>query len=63
MQDDRERNVTNFEGLSSMGVNHFKSIFIAQQGTSIADIVKITGFFPRFVSQDRNETLRKEVLH
>ena len=61
MQDDKGKKVTNFEGLSSMGVNHFKSIFAAQQGTSIAYIVKIVGLFPHFVDQDGNETLRKEV--
>ena len=45
-----------------MGVNHFKSIFAAQQGTSIAEIVKIAGLFPHFVDQEGNETLRKEAF-
>lgn len=61
MQDDRGIKVTNFEGLSSMGVNHFKSIFSAQQGTSIAEIVEIARLFPHFDDGDGNETLRKEV--
>lgn len=61
MQDDRGIKVTDFEGLSSMGVNHFKNIFSAQQGTSIAEIVKIVGLFPHFVDDEGNDSLRKEV--
>lgn len=61
MQDDRGIKATNFEGLSSMGVNHFKRIFAAQQGTSIAKIVKIAVLLPQFVDQEGNETLKKEV--
>ena len=61
MKDDRGIKVTNFEGLYSMGVNHFKSIFAAQQGTTIAKTVKTAGLFPCFVDRNGNETLRKEV--
>ena len=44
-----------------MGVSHLKSIFSAQQVSSIAEIIKIAGFFPRFVDQEGNESLLKEV--
>lgn len=46
MSDDRGHKVSLFEDLSSMGVNHFKRIFSAQQGPSIAEIIKVAGFFP-----------------
>ena len=62
MQDDRGNKATTFEGVSSMGVEHFKSIFAAQQGTSIIKIVKIARIFPRFVEQDGNESLMKDVM-
>ena len=61
MQDDRGISVKYFEGLSNLGVKHFKSIFIAQQGTSITEIVKIDGFFPSFVYHEGNDNLRKVV--
>ena len=49
MNDDRGHKASSFDELSSMGFNHFKSIFSAQQVSSIGEIIKIAGFFPRFV--------------
>lgn len=57
MQENKGIIVIDFEGLSSLGVKHFKSIFSAQQGTSIAEIVKIAGLFPSFIDQEGNDNL------
>ena len=43
--DDLGNKVSSFEGLSSLGVNHFKHLFIAQHETSIAEIINIMGLF------------------
>lgn len=51
LQDDKGNISTSFEGLSSMGVKHFKILFAAQQGTSIAEIIRIAGLFSQFVNQ------------
>ena len=61
MCDDRGYKDSSFNELSFMEVNHFKSIFVAQQGSSIAEIIKIAGFFPHFVGQEENDSLLKEV--
>lgn len=62
MHDDRGYKASSFDELSSMGVNHFKSIFAARQGSSIAEIIKIAGFFPCFVEQEGNDSLLKELM-
>ena len=62
MLDDRGLSVTNFQGLSNLGVNHFKNIFAAQQGSTIVEISKIVGLFPHFVDQEGNDNLRKVAI-
>lgn len=62
MSDDRGDRVSDFDGISSLGVNHFKKLFLNPSGTSIAEIVKIVGLFPSFVDEEGNEKLRREVL-
>jgi hypothetical protein len=49
--------VHTFEGLASMGVEHFQAIFKAQEGTSITEIVQIAQLFPRFVEEEDNRML------
>ena len=53
--------VSSFEGLSRLGVNHFKNLFTSQQETSIAEIINIVGLFPHFVDAKENESLMKEL--
>jgi len=53
---------SSFEGLSNMGVKHFKKLFEAQPGTSIEEIIRMAGLFPRFIDQHGNESLMKEIL-
>jgi hypothetical protein len=44
--------VNSFEGLSTLGISHFKDLFKAQEGSSIAEIVNVARLFPRFVEED-----------
>lgn len=62
MKNDRGIMVSDFDGISSTGVNHFKRIFSNPGGTSIAEIVKIAGHFPSFVNDEENENLRSEIM-
>ena len=60
-ENDRGITVTDFDGISSIGVNHFKRIFSNPRGTSIAEVVKIASLFPSFVDDVENENLRREI--
>jgi hypothetical protein len=53
--------VNTFEGLSSLGISHFKDLFKAQSGSSIGEIVKAARFFPRFVEEEERESLMAQV--
>jgi len=44
--------VNTFEGLTSMGITHFKTLFKAQAGSSITEIVKAVRLFPSFVEEE-----------
>lgn len=54
MSDDRGVKASDFDGISSLGVNHFKKLFSNPPGTSIAEIVKIASLFPSFVDEEGN---------
>lgn len=49
LQDDRGNMASSFEDLSSMGINHFKSLFKAHPSSSIAEIIRMEGLCPQFV--------------
>jgi len=53
--------VNTFDGLSSLGISHFKDMFKAQARSSIVEIVKYFMLFPRFVENDEWESLLQEV--
>ena len=53
--------VSSFDGLSAMGVEHFQSLYCAQEESSIAKIVKIASLFPCFVEEADNRMLMEEV--
>jgi hypothetical protein len=53
--------VNTFEGLSSLGISHFKDLFKAQVRSLIVEIVKVARLFPHFVEDDEQESLMKEV--
>lgn len=63
--------VSSFKNLADLGVNHFKSLFCAPGGATLAEITQLARVFPRFVEENNNASLLedvtveelKEVLH
>jgi len=53
--------ICSFEGLAEMGIKHFESLFKAQEESSIAEIVRVAGYFPRFVMEEDNRMLMEEI--
>lgn len=54
--------VTSFEGLASLGMDHFKSTCLEPVGSTIGEAVQVAQFFPRFVDADENRDLMEEVF-
>lgn len=52
---------TTFNQLSHLGNSHFRKLFKAPPGVSLAEIVRIAGHFPRFVDVDTTEELTSPV--
>ena len=44
-----------------MGVRHFKILFEAPASTFIAEVIRMDGFFSRFIDQEGNNSLMKQV--
>jgi hypothetical protein len=54
--------VSSFKGLNQLGKNYFQSLFKAASQSTITEIFKVVGFFPRFVYDEVNKTLMEEFL-
>eukprot|EP00253_Pinus_taeda_P008946 PITA_08946 len=61
LKDPEGRDVSSFEALSTMGKNHFKSLFSDPGGVSLAEIIRTAQSFPRFVEREEAEDLFQEV--
>eukprot|EP01018_Ginkgo_biloba_P028285 Gb_00400 [translate_table: standard] len=61
MQKEEGETVRSFPDLAPMGVNHFKSIYKELERANIAEILKLTSFFPSFLSEEDNELMMEEV--
>lgn len=46
-----------FNKLSHLGSSHFRNLYKQPPGSTIADIIKIVGHFPRFVNEEEAEVL------
>jgi hypothetical protein len=46
--------VNSFEGLATLGIAHFRDLFKAQEGTSIAEIVQVARLFPHLWRRKRD---------
>ena len=53
--------ISSFAGLEDLGINHFENLFKAQRESSIAEIVRVAGFFPRYVMEEDNRMLMEEI--
>lgn len=61
MPSDLDRIATTHPQLTHLGISHFKQLFKAQQGTSIAEIISIVGHFLSLVELEGMEDLIKPV--
>ena len=52
---------TTFDGMDRNGVDHFKKLFEGPAHASIIEVIIIAQLFPRFVEEEDNKTLMKEV--
>jgi len=52
---------TYFYGMARVGVTHFQSLFKATNQVSIAEVVRLAQFFPRFVEMEDNRSLMAEI--
>jgi hypothetical protein len=52
---------TSFEGMSLQGKNYFQNLFKADNQATIEEVVKVAQFFPRFVEEEENSFLMKEI--
>jgi len=50
-----------FEDKARCGVNHFQNLFKAPEQASIAEVIRVAQLFPRFVDDEGNQALMKEV--
>jgi hypothetical protein len=53
--------VTSFEDIERTRVEHFEGIYKEERRAIILEVVKMTSFFPNFVSVENNENLMEEV--
>jgi len=61
LKQDDGQTVNSFEGMSTMEISHFRDLFKAHAGMSIAEIVKVARLFPHFVEKEEHFSLMMEV--
>jgi hypothetical protein len=61
LKDQEGRSITSFEGLASLGKNHFQTLFKADRRVNIAEIIKVALYLPSFVDEQGNQDLFVEV--
>jgi hypothetical protein len=61
LKNQRGEEVNKHTDLAELGIAHFKDLFTAQQGTSIAEIIRVARLFPRFLEEDEVEPLTAPV--
>jgi hypothetical protein len=52
LRNQRGEEITKYNELADLGINHFKTLYKAQEESSIAEIIKVAQLFPRFVEED-----------
>eukprot|EP00253_Pinus_taeda_P033361 PITA_33361 len=61
LKDQNGREASSFEDLSRMGKAHFQNLFTAQGGITLAEIIRTTQCFPRFVEEEEAGSLMEVV--
>jgi len=54
--------VSSFDEMDHIGKEYFHSLLKADQRASMADIVRMALYFPKFVGEDENISLLEEVM-
>jgi hypothetical protein len=54
------RTISSFEGLAHLGKRHFHNLFKEYERVNIANIVRMSLYFPSFVNEEDNTTLMEE---
>lgn len=50
-----------FKDLSSLGVKHFKTLFKAPTKVSLAEVIRVAQFFPRYIEEEGNDNIMESV--
>lgn len=50
-----------FEDLTSLGVDFFKNLYKATEEISIAEVIRVAQFFPRFIEEEGNDSIMAPV--
>jgi len=61
MHDKNGEEVTSFEGIANVEVNHFKQIFRNEGITTIVEVVRTVAYFPSFVEEGNNVRFVEEI--
>lgn len=62
LQDGEDREVSSFEGLATLGRDHFQNLFKDPVGASTSEVIRVAQIFPRYVDVDDNRALVEEVF-
>lgn len=57
LEDDFGHQVHSFNHLATLGNTHFNRLYKAPQDATLAEIIRVVGFFPKFVNQEDVENL------
>ena len=61
MKNAKEENITLFDGLANLGVEHFQNLYKAQVGTTLVETIQVAQLFPRFADVEEKSELMDEV--
>jgi len=61
LEDDFGYWVQSLNHLATLSTSHFSGLYKAPQETTLAEIIKVAGVFPRFVNHEAAEDLIKQI--
>lgn len=61
LKDEEGREANSFKSLSSMGRNHFQSLFSEEREPTLAKVMRTAQSFPRYVEEEEVEGLQGEI--
>ena len=61
LEDEQGHAHDTFEGIASLGVEHFKNLYKAPNQATLAEVIRIAQDFHRFMEEEDNHALMEEV--